>query len=150
MLFRNDDCVGGHKLNLVDISPLIFQYGLCGPDEKRTTKVSRSAALCHYCRIALPQMQQPQFLLILCSMWQRIESFTKCIIHCRSNFKNSTLADSLSQLTQHQVKRAARHVLNGEQTDNETIKKLFSSVKGQSSSLGHSNEAASFARHKSS
>ena len=81
-------------------------------------------------------------------MWQRMGCFTKCIIHCRSNFKNSTLADSLSQLTQHQVERAARHVLNGEQTDNETIKKLFSSVKGQSSSLGHSNEAASFARHK--
>jgi len=40
LLFRNGDCVGGHKLNLVDISPLIFPYGLGGPDKKRTTKVS--------------------------------------------------------------------------------------------------------------
>ena len=68
----------------------------------------------HYGRIALPQMQQPQFLLVLCSMWQRIESFTKCIISCKSNFKSSTLADELSILTQAQVERAARHLLNGE------------------------------------
>ena len=148
LLFRNGDCVGGHTVNLVDIFPLIFPYGSGGPDEKRTTTVSKSAALRHYVRIALPQMQQPQFLLVLCSMWQRMESFTKCIINCRSKFKDSTLADSLSQLTQNQVQRAAKQVLKGETTDNETLKKLFSSIKGQSSALGHSNEAASYARHK--
>ena len=57
------------------------------------------------------------------------------------------MADSLSQLTQHQVQRAAKQVLNGDQTDNETLKKLFGSIKGQSSALGHSNEAASRVRH---
>ena len=125
LLFRNGDCVGGHKLKLVDIFPLIFPYGSGGPDEIRTTQVSQTAALRHYCRIALPQMQEPQFLLVVCSMWQRIESFTKCIINCKSNFKDSTLADSLSQLTQHQVQRAAKQVLNGDQTDNETLKTIW-------------------------
>ena len=91
-------------------------------------------------------MQQPQFLLVLCTMWQRMESFTKCIISCRSNLKSSTLADELSLLTQSQVTRAAKHLLNGEKTDNETLKKLFSSIRAQSSALGHSNEAAFFAR----
>ena len=38
--------------------------------------------------------------------------------------------------------------MNGEPTDNETLKKLFSSIKCQSSALGHSNEVASVARHK--
>ena len=59
-------------------------------------------------------MQQPQFLLVLCSMWQQMESFTKCIISYKSNFKSSTLVDELSLLTQAEVERAARHLLNGE------------------------------------
>ena len=81
-------------------------------------------------------------------MWQRIESFKKCIISCKSSFKSSTLADSLSELTQEQVETAAKNILNGEETENETLKKLFKSIKGQTASLGHSNEAASFARHR--
>jgi len=81
-------------------------------------------------------------------MWQRIESFQKCIISCRSSIKSSTLADELSLLTESQVTRAAKHLLCGEETDNLILKKLFSSIRAQSSALGHSNEAASFARHK--
>ena len=145
---KNGDYLGGHKINLVDLFPLIFPYGMGGPDEIRSTQVSPSSVLCHYPRIALPQMQHPQFLLVLCSMWQRMESFSKCIISCKSSFKSSTLADALSQITQDHVETAARHILDGEETENETLKKLFKSIKGQCSSLGHSNEAASFARHK--
>ena len=119
-----------------------------GPDEIRATSVSASAVLCHYTHIALPQMQHPQFLLVLCSMWQRMESFKKCIISCKSSFKSSTLAECLSELTKEQVETAARHILDGEETENETLKRLFKSIKGQSASLGHSNEAATFARQK--
>ena len=68
----------------------------------------------------------------------------KCIISRKSNFKSSTL----SELTQEQVETAAKHILNGEETENETLKKLFKSIKGQTASLGHSNEAASFARQR--
>jgi len=46
------------------------------------------------------------------------------------------------------VETAMKHILDGEQTSNPTLKRLFTSVRGQSSSIGHSNEAASFARHK--
>ena len=148
LLLKNGDYLGGHKINLVDLFPLIFPYGMGGPDEIRSTQVSPSSVLCHYPRIALPQMQHPQFLLVLCSMWQRMESFSKCIISCKSSFKSSTLADALSELTQDHVETAARHILDGEETENETLKKLFKSIKGQCSSLGHSNEAASYARHK--
>ena len=137
--------MGGHKGNLIDLFPIVFPYGFGGPDEIRATLVSPTAVLRHYCRIALPQMQNAQFLLVLCSMWQRIESFKKCIISCKSDFKSSTLADSLSELTQEQVETAARHILDGEETQNETLKKLFKSIKGQIAPLSHSNEAVSFA-----
>lgn len=133
---------------MIDLFPLVFPYGWGGPQAKRATQVSKSAALCHYCHIALPQMQQSQFLLVICSMWQKIESFTKCIINCKSSFKSSTLADKLAEITLGEVETAARHILNGEKIRNETLKKLFSSIRGQSSSLGHSNKAASFARQR--
>ena len=81
-------------------------------------------------------------------MWQKFESFTKCIINCKSDFKSSTVAECLSTLTQNEVETAARHILSGEETTNITLKKLFTSIRGQSSSIGHSNEAASFARQK--
>ena len=95
---------------MIDLFPLTFPYGMGGPDEIRDTSVSPSAVLRHYSRIALPQMQHPQFLLVLCSMWQRMESFKKCIISCKSSFKSSTLAECLSELTKEQVETAARHI----------------------------------------
>ena len=58
------------------------------------------------------------------------------------------MADELSLLTQGEIERAARHLLNGEKTDNETLRQLFSNIRGQSSALSHSNEAANFARQK--
>ena len=56
LLFKRGDCVGGHKVNLIDIFPLIFPYGWDGPDVKRATKVFKSGILCHCCRISLRQM----------------------------------------------------------------------------------------------
>ena len=96
-------------VNLINLFPLMFPHGWGDPDDKRATKVSKSASFCHYCCISLPQIQQPQFLLVLCSMWQRIEYFIKCIISCRSHFKSSTLADELSMITQAEVGRASWH-----------------------------------------
>ena len=82
ILFKRGDCIGGHKVNLIDLFSLIFPYGWGDPDAKRATKVSKSGVLRYYCLISLSQMQQSQFLLVLCTMWQRMESFTKCMISC--------------------------------------------------------------------
>lgn len=148
LLFRNGDNINGHEIKLIDLFPLVFPYGWGGPHERRATRISKSAALRHYCRIALPQMQQLQFLLVICSLWQRMESFNKCIISCKSSFKYSTLAEKLSEVTLDEIETAARHILSGEKTTNETLKRLFTSINGQSSSLGHSNEAASLTQQK--
>ena len=78
--FRSGDYIGSHTIDLVKLFPLIFPYGWGGPDERRGNRVGKSSILRHYCRISLPQMQQSQFLLVLCSMWQRLESFNKCMI----------------------------------------------------------------------
>ena len=112
LLFRRGDYIGGHTIDPIDLFPLNFPFGWGGPEEKRATKISKSAVLQHYYKIYLPQMQQSQFLLVLCSMWQKMESFTKCIINCKSNFKSSTVAECLSTLTQKEVETAGRYILS--------------------------------------
>ena len=80
LLFRCGDIVGGHTIDIIDLFPLVFPFGRGGLYEKRATKLSKSAILKHYCKLALPQMQQAEFLLVVCSMWQRMESFKNALL----------------------------------------------------------------------
>ena len=148
LLFRNGDFVNGHKIKLIELFPLNFPYGWGGPDERRLTHVSEQEVLCHYIQIALPQMQQSQFLLVVCSMYQRLLSFRKSFVMCKSNLDNSTLGEHLASLTEKQIEIATNHVINGQETNNIVLKRLFSSIRGHCSSIGHSNEAATTARFK--
>ena len=50
VMFRNGDYIGQHKINLMEMFPLVFPYGWGGPDERRLTKVGKSAILRHYCQ----------------------------------------------------------------------------------------------------
>lgn len=93
LLFRNGDFVNGHKINLIELFPINFPFGWGGPNEIRLTNVSEHEVLCHYSQIALPQMQQSQFLLVVCSMYQRLLSFKKSFVMCRSKMNSITLGD---------------------------------------------------------
>ena len=125
-----------------------FLYGWGGPGERRNTQVSESETLRHYICISLPQIKESQLLLVLCSMYQKIESVSRCIITYESSMTPSSFGESLSQLTQEQFQIVATHVLHGETTNNEVLKKPFSSVKCHCTSIGHSNEASTVPRQK--
>lgn len=58
----------------------------------------------------------------------------------------SSLGEALARVTQQQADVAEKYFLNGEHTDNEIFKKLFSNINEHCSSIGHSNEAATSAR----
>ena len=60
----------------------------------------------------------------------------------------SSFGEALSQLTQKQVQIAATHVLNGENTNNKVLKRLYSSIKDCCTSIAHSYKAATVARQK--
>ena len=47
LLFEKGDNVRGHKVNLIDLFPLIFPYGWGGPDQIRRTKLSKGGVLRH-------------------------------------------------------------------------------------------------------
>ena len=48
----------GKYFKLIDLFPSHFPYGWGGPNERRKSRVSQIEILQHYCRIALPQMQE--------------------------------------------------------------------------------------------
>ena len=48
LLFKRGDIIGGHTIDLNNLFPLIFPYGWGGPEERRATKISKSAILRHY------------------------------------------------------------------------------------------------------
>ena len=127
LLFRNGNFVNGHKIDLTELFHLNFPFGWGGPDERRVTRVSEHEVLRHYSRIALPQMQQSQFLLVLCSIYQRLLSFKKSFLICNSKLNTRTLGDQLAMLSQNQVEEAVNHIVNGKETDNPVLKNpLFS------------------------
>ena len=68
LLFKNRDIVNGHRVKLIEMFPLNFPFGWGGPNKERLTNVLQQEILRHYSQIALPQMLQSQFLLVICSI----------------------------------------------------------------------------------
>ena len=59
-----------------------------------------------------------------------------------------TVGEKLSQVTLSEIEEAGKDCLNGKETKNKVLSKLFSSIKGHCKTIGHSNEAAMAARQK--
>ena len=150
LIFHGGDRVGSHQIKLEDMFPVQFPFGLGGL-HKRPTKISPTEALRHYARIALPQFQRADFILVLYAMFQRAQTFQNSVITCRSKLDSSTLGDQLSTITKEQLNSVTEQVLDGRgsNTSNATMNQLFHSITANCKSVGHSNEAAAVARKKS-
>ena len=149
LIFHRGDRVGSHQIKLEDMFPVQFPFGLGGL-HKRPTKISPTEALRHYARIALPQFQRADFILVLYAMFQRAQSFQNSVITCRSKLDSSTLGDQLSTITKEQLNSVTEQVLDGRgsNTSNATMNQLFHSITANCKSVGHSNEAAAVAKKK--
>ena len=75
MLFCRGERTLDYLIKLEQLFATKFPFGRGGLNEKRATKVSKSECLRHYIRIALPNFQTADFLLVICSLYQRLESF---------------------------------------------------------------------------
>ena len=114
-------------------------------------KYLQTEALRHYTRIALPQFQRADFILVLYALFQRVQSFQNSVITCKSKLDSSTLGDQLSTITKEQLNSVTKEVLDGmgSNTSNTTMNQLFHYISANCKSFGHSNEAAAVARSKS-
>ena len=147
LLFSKGNRIMDHLLKLEEVFATKFPFGRGGLDEKRDTKVSKESCLKHYSRIALPNFQTADFLLVVCSLYQRMLSFRNCIISCRSPLSSKNLGERLSVVTLDDVEKASKECLENKKSNNEVMSRLFSSISGHCKAIGQSNEAAKDARY---
>ena len=142
LLFKKGNQVFDHLIKMEELFATKFPFGRGGLHETRDTKVSDIACLKHYSRIALPNFQTSDLLLVTCSLCQRLKAFQRCCITCKSPFNGMTVGEKLSQVTLSEIEEAGKDCVNGMQTKNKVLSKLFSSIKGHFKSIRNSNEAA--------
>ena len=102
----------------------------------------------HYMRLALPQMHRPIFVLLVCSMYQRLKSFSTAFVRCKSSFHGQTLAEHVSKLTVDDVELASKRLSVGLPNNGSAASRLLTAVSTSCKPIGHSNEAAAGARKK--
>ena len=148
LLFKYGTRIQSHLTKLQDMFPVQFPFGRGAVDEIRAVNISKKELFRYYTSLSLPQMMRADFILVICSIYQSLECYSRAIINCRSPFNSSTVGDEVSKLSLEQLTQATKSVLDGVQPANRSVQQLFSSVRGSCSSVGQSNEAAKVARKK--
>lgn len=155
MLLYGGSYKKSHEVNLEDVFPVQFPFGLGGPDlgVPRKVPVSEEACIRHYLKLSLKQFMRPDFILVCYHIICRSTSFKTGVIKCKSSYQGSVLAEKISQLTIKDIQRAASY-LAFRQSANEPLianncgTNFLKSVTTSCKVLGHTTEAAKDARRK--
>ena len=107
LLFKKGKQVFDHLIKMEELFATKFPFGCGGLHETRHTKVSDVACLKHYSRIALPNFQSSDLLLVTCSLYQRLKAFQRCCITCKSPLDGVTIGEKLSQVTLSDIEEAS-------------------------------------------
>ncbi|NND76574.1 MAG: hypothetical protein HKN39_00125, partial [Flavobacteriales bacterium] len=134
-------------LAIEKIFPLVFPYGIGGFEMKagRRNRLSIEALIDHYLHLSLPQFHRPDFVLVLFSILMRRQAFSSGVIKCKTRERGETLGNLFSKLTPDAVALAANRANLNMGTPG-LGGRFLSSVTTSCRPLGHSNEAAAFAR----
>ena len=100
--------------------------------------------------LSLPQFHRQDFILVLLGMHHRIKSFRTGLIQCRSKMMDGTsFAEAVSQLTMNDICKAVKRRDNGVYDGyNNVASRFLNSVSTSCKPVGHSNEAAKYARRQ--
>ncbi|KAL7493250.1 hypothetical protein ACHAWT_002306 [Skeletonema menzelii] len=114
LLVQGGDYVNNRELLLENVFPAQFPFGRGGPKMKRRTKISEEACLQHFMKLSLPQFMRGDFILVVLTMINRIRSFQTGLITARASglSERQTFAESISTLTEEQIRTAAENIDN--------------------------------------
>ena len=143
LLVRGGNYTNAKELMLENVLPIQFPFGLGGPTQRRPTAVSKEVALQHYTRLSLKQFMRGDFLLVVLHMMNRIRSFTTGLVTCRSLGLGGdlTFAESISTLTDQQIKRAAENITKNVE-DNSVAAQFLRRAETSCRSIGYTAAAA--------
>jgi len=131
------------EMNVEDVLPFAFPFGIGGPKMKRKLKVSSQKCIQHYMRLSLVQFQTSSTILVLNHLLNRILSYNTGVMKCRANINGVSLGETLSTLTIDELEQ-----IKDNKTDclNQKTKEFLKAISTTSSATGHTDAAAKFAR----
>ena len=140
---------GGKRTNLreadiEDVLPFAFPYGSGGPKTKRRVNVSLDACIKRYFRTAMPQFMRSEVVFVLEHMFARHVSYKTGIVKLRNNIGGQKVGDILGNCTVEDFKK----ILENEDDNSLSgpVKMLMKSISTTCQALGHTEDAAKFAR----
>jgi len=137
LLAYGGDYASGSRLELENIIPTAFPWGIGGPTMPRRNRISRELRLAHYGRLSLDQFMKGDFCLLANHMLDRQLSYTSAKVKCRTNIDGVPLAEKVSRLTVKDLE----DVVSGDNT-NSIANQLLTSVSASCKAMGHTSEAA--------
>ncbi len=132
------------EMNVKNILPFAFLFGMGGPKMKRRVKVSLELCIQVYMRLLLCQLLEGPTILVMNHIYNRQMSYKNGVITCRSNVDGLTLGEKLSMLSRESFEKNDDE--NNTNNLDETTKGFLKGVETMCRSLGHTVEAAKFAR----
>ena len=147
LLFHGGEFANERDVPITSMFPVQFPFGQGGADVDRRNQVATKECLKHYFRLSLPQMQRPDFILVVASMYNRILSFETGFIQCQSNYHTESLALRVCELTSGEIAQAAKRKDDGLPVSG-TAGKFFNAISTACQPVGHTNEAAALGRRK--
>ena len=130
-------------MNIENILPIAFPFGIGGPKMKRKVKVSHELCIQHYMRLSLPQFREGPTILVMNHIHNRQMSYKTGVMLCRSTINGVPLGEKLSTLSMSDLEK-----INDNKTNhlNANTKSLMSAISTSCRAMGHTEEAAKYAR----
>jgi len=127
-----------HEMGVENVIPFAFPWGIGGPNMKRRTPVSVEACIQRLFRTAMAQLMRGEVILILSHIYHRQVAYKSGVMTSRGGKVNGIpLAERLATMTVDDFKANA---------PSEKFDELMKGVSTSCKALGHSPEAAKFAR----
>jgi hypothetical protein len=136
------------EMNVKNILPFAFPFGIGGPKMKQRVKVSLELCIQVYMRFSLCQFTEGPTILVMNHIYNRQTSYKSGVMTCRSNVRGITLGEKLSMLSTESSKKIDME--NNTNNLDETTKGFLKGVQTTCRSMGHTKEAAKFARRSMS
>ena len=143
LLVSGGSFADSREMNIEDVLPFSFPFGIGGPKMKRRLKVSPQKCIQHYMRLSLVQFMDSSTILVLNHLLNRILSYITGVMTCRANINGVSLGETLSTLTIKELEQ-----IKDNKTDhlNPKTKELLKAITTTSNASGHTDAAAKFAR----
>ncbi|KAL7525509.1 hypothetical protein ACHAXR_005955, partial [Thalassiosira sp. AJA248-18] len=131
------------EIKVENLLPFAFPFGMGGPKSKRPTRVSFELCLQRYMRLAMRQFMRGDVILVMHHMYARQLSYKSGVMTCRNNIGGESYGEKFSKISVESLTKAIDE--NNPSTD-PTTKQFFKSISASCKAMGHTPEAAQFAR----